>query len=128
MYLKEVADKWEYPLAELLNYLDLSFEDYQRLIAINAPLDRRTINFVKAIKLLYANDKRVRYIRIVKDHQRHIMPIDKAIIRGCAVCNKGISDPRAIYCSNACKQKAYRQRQSLKMPASQKMLPFRVTV
>jgi hypothetical protein len=128
MYLKDVVDQWDYSLAELLNYLDLSYDQYRQLNTINAPLDRRTINFIKAIKLIYSSDKRTRYMRLCNDKARYIMPFEKSIVRGCSVCNKQINDVRALYCSNACRQKSHRMRKSMIMPATQKMLPFAVTL
>lgn len=85
MYLNDMINEWDYSLMELLNYLDLSYDDYLQLKIINAPLDRRTINFIKAIKIIYENDKRTRYMRVCTDNERYIMPFEKLLIRGCAM-------------------------------------------
>ena len=64
MRINDVVENWDYPLSELLNYLNLTYDEYIQLKTINAPLDKRTINLIQAIKIIYSLNKRVRFLRL----------------------------------------------------------------
>lgn len=94
----------------------MDYEEYNILTIKNPTLDKQSLNFIIALFLLYEKkllNKFIWEVRkdtfFIKRQKTQIKSIYDVVKNHCQLCNKKIAFNRK-FCSNACKQKAYRIR------------------
>lgn len=120
-YFNDIKDELGYSIADILEVFAINFNDYEKIAIQNPPLDSQTINYIIALKIISKNNLRVRFFRSMREKNLKNFKSDLDYFRQflaknlhCLNCGKEFKNAslNQKYCSNTCRQSAYRKRKN----------------